>query len=160
MKTPVDTDLQTGPTTSPYQRFPDQPWEEMERWYTIERAIRQNSPKNIYTKHWKPICKNLALILGHQTFKFCFLKASLVRLTRDTAVIEFEDRFKRDYVRDFYMQELMRAIRFLHPMITDIGMKAAPQPLSSDQEEIFYTRKNPASPSGSAASYQGKGDLA
>ena len=93
-----------GPAS--YRQPPEQPWEDLETWKKMEREIRQRhacrySPKTPYTKNWKPICKNLALILGHKSFKFCFLKASLVCLTRDTAVIEFENRYKLNHVRDF-----------------------------------------------------------
>ena len=128
-----------GPAS--YRQPPDQLWEDLETWKRIEREIRQNSPKTPYTKNWRPICKNLALILGHKSFKFCFLKASLVCLARDTAVIEFEDRYKLDYVRDFYMPELRRAIRAAYPRITVIGMKVAPPLPTLKQEDVFYTRK-------------------
>lgn len=126
-----------------YRQPPEQPWEDLETWKKMEREIRQNSPKTPYTKNWKPICRNLALILGHKSFKFCFLKASLVCLTRDTAVIEFENRYKLDHVRDYYLPELRRAIRAAYPRITAIGMKVAPPLPTLKQEEIFYTRKNP-----------------
>lgn len=128
---------------APHRQPPDQPWEDLETWKKMEREIRQNSPKTPYTKNWKPICRNLALILGHKGFRFCFLKASLVCLTRDTAIIEFENSCKMGYVRDYYMPELRRAIRALHPRITTIGMKVAPLLPPISQEDILYTRKNP-----------------
>jgi hypothetical protein len=120
----------------------DQPWEDLERWNTLQREIKRNTFPNDYTQKWLPIAKNLALILGHRSFRFCFLKARLACLTRDTAVIEFESRFKRDHVRDFYMPETRRAIRAAHPWITVIGLKVAPGAAFAG-DEIFYTRKDP-----------------
>lgn len=148
-----------GPAS--YRQPPDQPWEDLETWKKMGREIRQRhacrySPKTPYTKNWKPICRNLALILGHKSFKFCFLKASLICMTRDTAVIEFETRHKLDYVRDYYMPELKRAIRAAYPRITVIGMKVAPPLPTLKQEDVFYTRKNPIR----ATSSQNNGDFA
>lgn len=131
-----------NPTVTASERLRDQPWEVLERWGTLQREIKRNTFPNDYTQKWLPICKNLALILGHRAFRFSFLKARLACLTRDTAVIEFESRFKRDHVRDFYMPEMRRAIRALHPWITVIGLKVAPRSAFS-RDEIFYTRKDP-----------------
>jgi hypothetical protein len=161
----IDSKITLGSTGAASYRQPseqlseqlsEQPWEDLESWKKMEREIRQNSPKTPYSKNWKPICKNLALILGHKSFKFYFLKASLVCLTRDTAVIEFENRYKLNYVRDCYMSELRRAIRVVRPRITVIGMKAAPLLPTLRQEGVFYTRKNPFD----ATSSQNNGDFA
>ena len=139
----------------------DKPWEDLDTWKKLEREIRLNSPKTPYSRQWKPIARNLALILGHRSFRFCFLKASLVSLTRDTAVVQFENLFKMAYIRDYYLAELTRAIRGVHPGIAVIGLKVAPVPLPVlEQGEIFYTRKNTASLSGGTTASQTDGGLA
>jgi len=152
----IDSQITLDPIGASYHQPPEQPWEDLETWKKMEREIRQNSPKTPYIRNWKPICKNLALILGHKSFKFCFLKASLVCLTRDTAVIEFESRYKLDHVRGYYLSELRRAIRAVYPRITAIGMTVAPPLSTLKQEDVFYTRKNPIG----ATSPQNNGDFA
>jgi len=131
-----------NPTITASDRLPEQPWEDIERWNTLQREIKRNTFPNDYTQKWLPIAKNLALILGHRAFRFSFLKARLACLTRDTAVIEFESRLKRDHVRDFYMLEMRRAIRDLHPWVTVIGLKVATSATLS-RDDIVYTRKDP-----------------
>jgi len=117
-------------------------------WEDLETEIRQNSLQRqayqqLYVEEWMAICKNLAKTLGHAVFKSWFFNTVLVKLTNDTAIIQAETNFMRDYIDSHFRLDIMRSIQALHPTVTQIKFQVAPhsdgkQGNILSQQEIYH----------------------
>jgi len=118
------------PLPAPALGGQSQPWEELEQ--ELRQSMGSQGQDGAYAQSWLQICQNLAKAVGQVRFKSWFFKTNLTELTENTAILQVESLFRRDYIESNFRFDIIRAIQAHHPTVTKLNIQVMPRFDSND----------------------------
>lgn len=98
-------------------------WEEVSK--KVQSRLLQGPSSGSYLQEWLTVCQKLFQVLGETIFTAWFLTLKLENVQDDTALIQAENTFQRDYINNHFRFEIERAVRSVFPTVHFVTFQTA-----------------------------------